>query len=284
MTMRVEQLTCNIGAELMDVNLRDAAHDDGLFDAIYAALLKHKVLFLRDQDISGKDHVAFASRMGALEDHPLLPAPDGTPGLVQLYKTPDKPVGRYENVWHTDNTWRPEPSKACVLRCLECPPIGGDTLWANMAAAYENLPREIRNQIADLRASHDFLDIMRDMIPPDEHESTRAKWPSVEHPVVRTHPETGGKSLFLGGWATHFVNYHKPSRVRYGQDIVQAGGDLFQYLISQAYIPEFQVRWRWKPNSVAIWDNRCTQHYAVMDYPPSHRKMERASVAGCIPY
>ena len=158
--MRIEQLTCNIGAELLDVSLRDAAHDDALFDEIYAALLSHRVLFLRDQDISGADHVAFAERMGELEEHPVLPTPDATPGLVQIYKTPDKPVGRYENTWHHDNTWRPVPSKACVLRCVECPPVGGDTMWANMVAAYENLPDDMKTRIADLWASHSFLDTM----------------------------------------------------------------------------------------------------------------------------
>lgn len=282
--MRIEPITCHIGAELLDVSLRDAAHDDALFNAVYASLLQYRVVFLRDQDISGKDHVAFASRMGALEDHPVLPTPGDAPGLVRLYKTPDKPVPRIENVWHTDNTWRLHPSMVCVLRCVECPPVGGDTMWANMVAAYDNLPDDVKAQIADLRASHSFLENVRSIIPQEEHASIRAKWPSVEHPVVRTHPETGEKTLFLGGWATHFTNYHQPGRVRFGQDIHQAGGDLFQYLISQAYIPEYQVRWRWKKNSVAIWDNRSTQHYAVMDYPPCHRKMERASVAGDAPF
>ncbi|MGU3861380.1 TauD/TfdA dioxygenase family protein [Pseudomonas aeruginosa] len=282
--MRIEQITYNIGAELLDVSLRDAAYDDGLFNEVYAALLKHRVLFLRDQDISQKDHVAFAARMGELEDHPVLPTPDAAPGLVQIYKTPDKPVPRYENVWHTDNSWRSTPSKACVLRCVECPPVGGDTMWANMVAAYENLPNEVKAQIEDLRASHSFLVTMQDLIPEDQHEAIRAKWPAAEHPVVRTHPETGEKILYIGGWSTHFVNYHKPSRVRFGQDHIRGGSDLYQYLVSQASIPEYQVRWRWKKNSVAIWDNRSTQHYAVMDYPPCHRKMERASIAGCKSY
>ena len=278
--MRIEQLTCHIGAELLDVSLRDAAHDEALFSEIYAALLKHRVLFLRDQDISGKDHVAFASRMGELEYHPILPSLEDTPGLVRIYKTPDKPVGRYENVWHADNTWRKVASMACVLRCVECPQVGGDTMWANMAAAYENLPDDVKTRIADLRASHSFFEMMNAMIPKEKHAEILAQWPNVEHDVVQVHPETGEKILLAGGWATHFVNYHNQGRVRFGQDLHQAGGDLFQYLSSQAYIPEIQVRWRWKKNSVAIWDNRSTQHLAVMDYPPCHRKMERASITG----
>ncbi|MBV8157250.1 MAG: TauD/TfdA family dioxygenase, partial [Dyella sp.] len=104
--MRIEQLTCNIGAELFDVNLADAVHNDDLFGEIKAALLKHRVLFLRDQDISRQEHVAFARRFGELEDHPAAPSPPDAPGLVQIYKTPDAPMDRYENAWHTDATWR----------------------------------------------------------------------------------------------------------------------------------------------------------------------------------
>ena len=158
--MRIEPITCNIGAELLDVSLRDAAYDDGLFNEVYAALLKHRVLFLRDQDISGKDHVAFAARMGELEDHPILPTPDDTPGLVRIYKTPEQ-SGSYENVWHHDDTWRGVASKACVLHCVECPPVGGDTMWANMVLAYEKLPDAVKAQIEGLRAAHSFLEMVR---------------------------------------------------------------------------------------------------------------------------
>ena len=117
-------------------------------------------------------------------------------------------------------------------------------MWANMVAAYDNLPEDVKSEIADLWASHSFLDTMNAMIPKEEHAALRAKWPAVEHPVVQTHPETDEKILVLGAWATHFVNYHKPGRVRYGQDATQANGALFQYLMSQAHIPEFHVRWR----------------------------------------
>ena len=112
----------------------------------------------------------------------------------------------------------------------------------------------------------------------------KERYPDAEHPVVRIHPETGEKVLFVNAFTTHFVNYHTPSRVRFGQDYNKSGSDLMQYLISQAYNPEYQVRWRWKPYSVAIWDNRSTQHYAVMDYPPCHRKMERAAIVGDRPF
>ncbi len=282
--MKIEQLTCAIGAELLDVSLADAAHDDGLFQAIYAALLKHRVLFLRNQDISRQDHVAFASRLGKLEDHPMVPSHPDAPGLVQIYKTPDSPAERYENAWHTDGTWRETPPMGCVLRCVECPPVGGDTMWANMVLAYERLPADVKAKIADLRANHSFSSSFAASMPLEKRLAMKAQYPDAEHPVVRTHPDTQEKVLFVNSFATHFVNFHSPANVRYGQDYNQAGFDLLQYLIAQSSIPEYQVRWRWKPNSIAIWDNRSTQHYAVMDYPPCHRKMERAAIVGDKPF
>ena len=122
--MRVEPLTCAIGAELSGVNLADAIHDDGLFQELRRLLVQHRVLFLRDQDISRAEHVAFARRFGELEDHPVAGSDPEHPGLVRIYKTPDKPNDRYENSWHTDATWRAAPPFGCVLRCVECPPVG----------------------------------------------------------------------------------------------------------------------------------------------------------------
>ena len=278
--MRVEQLTCALGAELLDVSLADAAHDEGLFLAIKAELLKHKVLFLRDQDISRADHVTFARRFGELEDHPVAGSDPDHPGLVRIYKTPENPNDRYENAWHTDATWRVAPPMGCVLRCVECPPVGGDTMWANMALAYEKLPQVIKDLIAPLRARHSIEATFGAAMPIEKRLALAAQFPDPEHPVVRTHPETGEKVLFVNGFTTHFTNYHTPSNVRVGQDYTQGRTQLLDYLISQAAIPEYQVRWRWKPNSVAIWDNRATQHYAVMDYPACHRKMERAGIMG----
>ncbi|WP_369959772.1 TauD/TfdA dioxygenase family protein [Pseudomonas benzenivorans] len=282
--MQVEKLTCAIGAELIGVNLADATHDDDLFAEIRNLLLEHKVLFLRDQDFSRSEHVAFAERFGPLEDHPVAGSHPEHPGLVQIYKTPDSPVDRYENAWHTDATWREVPPFGCVLRCVECPPVGGDTMWANMALAYANLPGHIKQQIDGLRARHSIEASFGAAMPIDKRLALKAQFPDAEHPVVRTHPETGEKILFVNAFTTHFSNYHTPERVRFGQDANPGAADLLRYLISQAYIPEYQVRWRWKPNSVAIWDNRSTQHYAVMDYPACHRKMERAGIVGDKPY
>jgi taurine dioxygenase len=278
--MRIEPLTCNIGAELLGVSLADAAHDEALFAEIKAALLKHRVLFLRDQDISRQDHVAFARRFGELEDHPVVPSHPDAPGLVQIYKTPDTPIDRYENAWHTDATWREVPPMGCVLRCVECPPVGGDTMWANMALAYEMLPEHVKAQIAHLQASHSIEASFGAAMPIQKRLALKAQYPDAEHPVVRTHPETGEKVLFVNAFTTHFTNFHTRENVRFGQDANPGASQLLNYLISQAYIPEYQVRWRWQKNSVAIWDNRSTQHYAVMDYPPCHRKMERAGIVG----
>lgn len=282
--MRIEPLTCAIGAELTGVNLATAAKDDALFAEIRAALLKHRVLFLRDQDISRADHVAFARRFGELEDHPIVGSDPENPGLVRIYKSPDQPNDRYENSWHSDATWREAPQFGAVLRCVECPPVGGDTMWANMVLAYEKLPETVKQQIEGLRARHSIEASFGAAMPIEKRLALRAAYPDAEHPVVRIHPETGEKVLFVNGFTTHFTNYHTPARVRYGQDHTQGSAALLQYLLSQAMIPEYQVRFRWKPNSVAIWDNRSTQHYAVMDYPPSYRKMERAGIVGDKPY
>ncbi len=281
---QVEPLTGAIGAELIGVQLGAAAHDDALFAEIRALLLKHKVLFLRGQTMSRAEHVAFARRFGELEDHPIAGSDPEHPGLVRIYKSPEAPVDRYENAWHTDATWREKPPMGCVLRCVQCPPVGGDTMWANMALAYENLPQHIKNQIAPLRARHSIEASFGAAMPIEQRLALKARFPDAEHPVVRTHPETGEKTLFVNGFTTHFTNFHTPANVRFGQDGNPGASDLLRYLIMQACIPEYQVRWRWKPDSVAIWDNRATQHYAVMDYPPSHRKMERAGIMGDAPF
>ena len=278
--MRIEPLTCAIGAELISVNLGDASRDDALFAEIKAALLQHKVLFLRDQHITRAEHVAFARKFGELEDHPVAGSDPDHPGLVRIYKNPDQPNDRYENAWHTDATWREAPPMGCVLRCVECPPVGGDTMWANMALAYEKLPEQVKQQIAGLRARHSIEATFGAAMPIEKRLALKAQFPDAEHPVVRTHPETGEKILFVNAFTTHFTNFHTTDHVRYGQDYTQGGSALLQYLINQAAIPEYQVRWRWQPNSMAIWDNRATQHYAVMDYPPCHRKMERAGIIG----
>lgn len=283
-SLAVEPLTCTIGAEVANVNLGAALRNPGLVAELRRLLLKYKVLFFRDQEITPAEHVAFARHFGELEDHPVAGSDPEHPGLVRIYKSPETPNERYENAFHTDATWREKPLLACVLRCVECPPVGGDTIWVNMAEAYARLPEEVKARIAGLRARHSIEASFGAAMPMEKRLALHAQFPDAEHPVVRTHPETGEKLLFVNAFTTHFTNFHTPANVRVGQDYTHGASDLLRYLVSQAAIPEYQVRFRWKRNSVAIWDNRATQHYAVMDYPPCHRKMDRAGIVGDIPF
>ncbi|WP_106854374.1 TauD/TfdA dioxygenase family protein [Caballeronia novacaledonica] len=280
--MKIEKLTACIGAEVSGVDLGEVSRDDSLFAEVRTVLLQHRVLFFRDQDISRAEHVAFARRFGDLEDHPVAGSDPEHPGLVRIYRSEAK--NPYENNYHTDGLWRPEPSMGAVLRCIECPETGGDTIWVNMVEAYRQLPDDVKRRIEGLRAKSSIEHSFGAAMEPDERRKLAAQNPDVEHPVVRTHPETGEKILYVGSFTTHFVNYHTPDNVRYGLDKTPGASLLLNYLQSQALIPEYQVRFRWKPNSIAVWDNRSTQHYAVMDYWPAPRKMERAGIVGDRPY
>ncbi|MGB6007381.1 TauD/TfdA dioxygenase family protein [Castellaniella sp.] len=280
--MKVDRLTACIGAEVSGVSLGDASRDASLFEELKALLLKHRVLFFRDQDLTRAEHVAFARRFGDLEDHPVAGSDPEHPGLVRIYRSDEK--NPYENNYHADGLWRPNPSMGAVLRCVECPEVGGDTIWVNMVEAYQRLPDDIKKHIDGLRAKNSIEHSFGAAMDPDERKKLAAQHPEVEHPVVRTHPETGEKVLFVGSFTTHFANYHTTDNVRCGLDKTPGASLLLNYLQSQASIPEYQVRFRWKPNSVAVWDNRSTQHYAVMDYWPAPRRMERAGIAGDIPY
>ncbi len=283
-SIKVEPMTCTIGAELSNVSLGDASRDDMLFAEIKALLSKHRVLFLHDQDMTRAEHVAFARRFGELEDHPVAGSDPDHPGLVRIYKGPDSRNEQYENAWHCDTTWRECPQFGAVLRCVETPAVGGDMLWANMVEAYKRLPEHVKAQIAGLRARHSIEASFGAAMPIEKRLALKAQYPDAEHPVVRTHPETGEKILFVNAFTTHFTNYHTPENVRFGQDANPGAALLLNYLISQAYVPEYQVRFRFRRNSVAIWDNRCTQHYAVQDFWPAVRNLERAGIIGDKPY
>src|SRR6187455_558100 len=229
-SIKVEPLTCTIGAELSNVDLGAASRDPVLVAEIRALLLKHRVLFFRDQDITRAEHVAFARHFGELEDHPVAGSDPENPGLVRIYKSPDSPADRYENAWHTDATWREKPPFGCVLRCVECPPVGGDTMWVNMVEAYARLPEHVKSQIAGLRARHSIEATFGAAMPLEKRLALKAQFPDAEHPVVRTHPETGEKVLFVNAFTTHFTNYHTPERVRFGQDANPGAGQLLTYL------------------------------------------------------
>ena len=283
-TFGVRPLTCTIGAELCDVDLAEVSRSDTLFAALKGLLLEYKVLFFRNQDISRAEHVALAQRFGPLEDHPVLGSDPENPGLVRIYKDLDSVPEHYENAFHCDATWREAPPMGCVLRCVETPAVGGDTIWVNMAEAYRRLPESVRTRIDGLRARHSIEASFGAMRSEAERLRLHRQFPDAEHPVVRIHPETGEKVLFVNAFTTHFVNYHTPENVRFGIDYAPGASELLNYLVRQASVPEYQVRWRWTENSFAIWDNRCTQHYAVQDYFPDVRKMERAGIIGDKPF
>ncbi|MER6938547.1 TauD/TfdA family dioxygenase [Nocardioides sp. NPDC127514] len=280
----VEPLTCSIGAELSGVDLAEVAHDDALFGELKALLLRHKVVFFREQDITRADHVALAERFGRLEDHPVVGSDPDHPGLVRIYKDLDSPPERFENAYHCDATWRMNPPMGAVLRCIEGPEVGGDTIWVDMALAYEQLPEEVKAKIAGLRARHSIEATFGARLPIEDRLALKERFPDAEHPVVRTHPETGEKILFVNSFTTHLTNFHTAENVRTGIDYAPGAGELLRYLTSRAGIPEYQVRWRWTKNSFAIWDNRSTQHYAVQDYWPAVRRMERAGIVGDRPF
>jgi taurine dioxygenase len=153
-----------------------------------------------------------------------------------------------------------------------------------MELAYERLPEHIKEQIDGLYARHSMEASFTGAKPHEERLAMKECFPDPEHPVVRPHPVTGKKSLFINAFVTHFTNFHTARNVRYGQDFHPGTTQLPEYLISLAFIPDYQVRWKWSKDAVAIWDNRCTQHYAVMDYAPCHRRMNRATVIGDKPF
>jgi taurine dioxygenase len=283
-SVRAEPVSCALGALVGNVDLADAARDTVLFEEIRALLVKHRVLFLHDQHMTRADHVAFARRFGELEDHPVAGSDPDNPGLVRIYRGPESRYDRYENAWHCDTTWRECPQFGAVLRCTETPDVGGDMLWANMALAYDRLPEHVKQQIEGLRARHTIEASFGAIMPIEKRHALHAQYPDAEHPVVRTHPETGEKILFVNSFATHLTNYHTVQHVRYGQDYSPGASQLLHYLIGQASIPEYQVRFRFRKMSVAIWDNRCTQHYACQDFWPAQRNLERAGIIGDRPY
>ena len=275
---RVDQLATALGAEISNVSIEDAVEDNDLFTEIRELLLKHKVLFFRDQDILPATHVAFARKFGDLETHPVVPSHPDHPELLLLNRDTKH---SYENTWHCDATWRMEPPMGAILRCVVCPEVGGDTMWANMALAYERLPENIKTRIANLRAKHSIEHSFGGSMTAEERAKLSETYPIAEHPVVRTHPETGEKVLFVNqGFTTHFVNFHNHGDVRFGQDFTIEANNLMNYLIRQAEIPEYQVRIRWRRNTIAIWDNRATQHYAIHDFYPAERRMMRATIVG----
>jgi taurine dioxygenase len=278
-SLDIQPSSPGLGAEIFGVNLEYAAEDPELIAAIRAALLRYKVLFFHDQKISPAAHVAFARAFGELEIHPVLRHHEDHPELVLLERGNARAAN--ENIFHSDTSWRERPSLGSILRCVERPPAGGDTIWVNMALVYERLPERIKTLCDGLYAVHDIAHSFGGEWPLEKRQELSREYPAQEHPVVTTHPETGEKVLYVSqGFTTHFSNYVSKRERAIGSDFALEANTLMNYLMSQAAIPEFQVRLKWRPDTVAFWDNRATQHYAVQDYFPATRRMMRATIAG----
>jgi taurine dioxygenase len=279
--LAVTPISPAIGVEVAGVELGPQLSDETVAE-LRGLLLKHKLLIFRDQEITSAQHVGFARRFGELELHPVFPHDPDFPELVLLGGDNSSP-GR-ENLYHSDVSWRDRPSLGSILRCVQCPPVGGDTIWVNMAVAYECLPASVKTAVQSLQAVHDVFPGFADRLSSEKKTEMRAEFPPQYHPVVRTHPETGEKILYVNAWTTHLANYIECSLFRNMTELHGGAMSLLQYLIDQAKIPEYQVRVRWRPNTIAFWDNRATQHYAVQDYFPAVRRMMRATIIGDKPY
>jgi len=269
--IRVHPIAPVIGAVVEGVDLREPL-DEPTFREVERALHEFKVVFFNDQDLTRAQHAAFAARFGPLEEHPFLPSPEGEPEVIRFAKDADT-VG-VENVWHSDVSWREVPSLGSVLRARTVPRIGGDTLWADMEAAYEGLTDELKRRIEGAVAVHDFANSFGLGMSPERREEMREKFPPAEHPVVRTHAATGRRSIYVNAIFTSHVKGLSP----------EESDDLLRELYRQATHPEYQVRFRWAADSVAFWDNRSTQHYAASDYWPQERVMDRVTVVGERPF
>jgi len=269
-----------LGAEIGGVDLRRPLSSD-VVAAIRAALLEHRVIVFRDQDVSHDDHLRFGRYFGEREGHPVTATVPGYPEILNIeaadgMKLNERivPLVRAANKWHSDVTFRAAPSMGGILRMRKMPPAGGDTLFADMAAIYRDLPEDVKARIAPLRAEHDILQSFGYRVDEAKRAELRAKFPPRAHPVVRTHPETREKVLF--------VNHVFTTRIL---DVPESGGrELLGFLVDRVKAPEYQMRLRWTPNAVVFWDNRSTQHYAVLDYWPAERIVERVTVVGDEPF
>jgi taurine dioxygenase len=268
--LKVAPLTPSIGAEISGIDLAEE-QDGAVIAEIRAALLAYKVIFFRDQFITPEQHIAFARRFGPLEIHPATPKDQPNPEVLHIAHGPDS-RGR-ENEWHSDVTWRAEPSLGSILRAIEVPEVGGDTLFADMAAAFRGLSPAMQDWCRSLSAVHDIARVFARRLG-KSIEELHEQYPPQLHPLVRTHPETGEQALYVN---TAFTSHIEGVS---GQESEW----LLAHLYRQAAVPEIQCRFRWRAGSIAFWDNRAGQHYAASDYFPAVRRMERVTIAGDRPF
>ena len=262
----------SLGAEISGVDLTQPL-SDAEFSAIEDALVENELIIFRDQEISSDDLMRFGRRFGELTVHPFAPSDGETLELIKFRNDADHaPFGT--DVWHSDETFRAEPPMATILCAKEVPRVGGDTMYASMTAAFEGLSDRMQHFISGLEAIHDIKPF-RPLFGDSENDRKQLQhfetmYPLRVHPVVRVHPVSGRKVLFVNPQFTIAIKDmdERESRV------------LLDTLFQQALIPEIQFRHRWAPHTIAMWDNRSTQHYAIHDYYPQRRYMERVTIGG----
>ena len=271
----VNRLSPTIGGEILGIDLSKTL-DKETKTLLYEALLTYKVIFFRDQEISTEQHIDFSKNFGELEIHPFAPKKESFPEVLVITHN-EKSKGR-ENTWHSDVTWRMEPSLGSVLRMIEKPQHGGDTLFADMDAAYNGLSNAIKEKLEGAIAVHDFANFRNRLIKEgksdEEIKAFNELYPMPEHPVIRTHPDTKRKVIYVNAAFTKYIKGWDQEESR----------EMLNFLYSQASIPEYQCRFAWQDNSIAFWDNRACQHYANSDYWPHVRKVERVTIIGDRPY
>ena len=270
----VEKMGRHLGAEVRGIDLKQPM-DGETFAAFEAALIEHKVVVVRDQHLTTAEHVAVSRMLGELEVHPFRPEGE-FPEVLVLDNHKDNPV-LSTDVWHSDTTFRQRPTKYSILRCQIMPKVGGDTLWCDMSAVYDNMSDLLRSMVDGLQATHDFQNfrVLFTRSPEDQAKLKRMEelYPNPTHPVVRTHPVSGRKGLYVNPQFTIQINGMKPKESR----------ALLDLLFSLVHVPEYQFRLRWTPGAIVFWDNTLTQHYAANDYYPERRRMERTAVIGEVP-
>jgi taurine dioxygenase len=269
-SFQVRKLTPSIGAELEGFDLTRPLDEDQL-RYIHNALLENLVVFFRDQNLTPAQHKAFALSFGKLHVHPApLGILDGDPEVI-IVKTDRDSTRIAGELWHSDVSCDAETPMASVLHLSEVPPLGGDTLFANMYAAHDTLSEPLRNFLCTLSAIHDGARNYQGRTAANQRGNA---FPHAEHPVVRTHPETGRRALFVNRmFTTRIVQLNESE-----------SDNVLQMLFRHIERPEFQCRFQWRRNSVAFWDNRCTQHLALWDYHPHRRHGHRVTIAGDRPF
>lgn len=275
MTITVQHLSGSLGAEISGIDLTQPLNNS-IYADIRRLLVEHEVIFFRDQDISLSQHKALAESFGPLQTHPAYGTIEGFPEITILESTPEKPT--MIECWHSDMTFKKHPPMGTILRSRIIPPKGGDTLWSSMTAAYDGLSSGMQNFLSSMTAVHDFAFGFKESLAEaggrERLAQAVADNPPVEHPVICTHPESGKKVIFVNElFTTHIVGMTaKESRALLG------------FLYEHVVTPEFTCRFSWQPNSIALWDNRSTQHKPINDYFPAHRKLERTTIDGDKPY